>query len=187
MTAVNHQSGTDRIAEVVSTMGWSASSIVINLQGDEPLMPSALIAQLADDMAKHQDAGIATLCTPIHTAADLLDPHIVKVVMDELGYALYFSRAPIPWDRNAFETTTAELPANSQHYRHIGLYAYHAGFIQRYSGLKPCYIEMTESLEQLRALWHGVRIHVSITEKPPGHGVDTPKDLERVARLLEKL
>ena len=186
MTAENHPSGTDRIAEVVSLMCWPDSSIVINLQGDEPLMPPGLIVQLAEDMAKHQDAGIATLCTPIHTAADLLDPHIVKVVMDEQGYALYFSRAAIPWDRNAFEITTAELPRNSRHYRHIGLYAYHAGFIRRYSQLAPCYIEITESLEQLRALWHGVKIHVSITETPPGHGVDTEKDLERVAGLIEK-
>lgn len=185
MTSPVHPSGTDRIAEVLDKMGWADETVIVNLQGDEPLMLPELIRQVAGDLLEHPQAGIATLCTPIHTAADLLDPHVVKVVMDAAGYALYFSRAAIPWDREAFSITTEMLPDNSQHYRHIGLYAYHAGYIRAYNQLGSCYIEKTESLEQLRALWHGVRIHVSITQEPPGHGVDTPKDLEKVREILE--
>ncbi len=185
MTAEEHQSGTDRIAEVIEKMQWADDSIIVNLQGDEPLIDGKLIKQLAFDLAAHPSAEIATLSTPIHTAAELLDPHVVKVITDKEGFALYFSRAAIPWDRDAFAIDMQELPQNSSHYRHIGLYAYKAGFIRHYSQLQPCYIEQTESLEQLRALWNGFPIHVSMTENPPGHGIDTQQDLERVQRLLE--
>lgn len=185
MTSPDHASGADRITEVVECMGWADDTVIVNLQGDEPLMPPMLINQVASDLLHHKDADITTLCTPIHTAAELLDPHVVKVVMDRNGYAMYFSRAAIPWDRDAFSITTETLPENSEHYRHIGLYAYISGFIRSYNKLESCYIEKTESLEQLRAMWHGTRIHVSITEEPPGHGVDTQSDLELVSAILE--
>ena len=184
MTDPDHMSGSDRIAEVLEKYQWPNDTIIVNLQGDEPLMRPELITQVGEDMAAHQTAVMTTLCTPIHTAAELLDPHVVKVVTNRDGYAMYFSRAAIPWDRDAFAIDTEELPENSQHYRHIGLYAYKASFIREYSQLAPCYEEQTESLEQLRVLWHGYQIHVSFTEIPPGHGVDTPQDLERVTGLL---
>lgn len=186
MTSTEHPSGTDRLAEVARILEWDAERIVVNLQGDEPLVAPGLIRRLAADLAAHPDAAIATLATPIRTTAELFDPHAVKVVLDASGYALYFSRAPIPWDRQAFATTTESLPSDSEHFRHIGLYAYRAGFLERYSGLAPCYLERTESLEQLRALWHGARIHVGVIDEPPGHGVDTEEDLARVAALLSR-
>jgi len=184
ITKATHQSGTDRIAEVIQRLDWSDDTIVVNLQGDEPLIQPTLISQVAEDLALHSRAAIATLCSPIHTAAELLDPHVVKVVTDHQGYAMYFSRAAVPWDRDAFAIDMDALPENSKHYRHIGLYAYKAGFIQHYSELKPCYIEQVESLEQLRAMWNGYAIHVSISEELPAHGVDTAEDLERVRQLL---
>jgi len=184
MTDLNHTSGTDRIAEVLKKMKWSDETIIVNVQGDEPLIPPTLIKQVAEDLANHSQASIATLCTPIHTSAELLDPHVVKVIADKKGNALYFSRAPIPWDRDAFEISTETLPLGSEHYRHIGLYAYRAAFIREYNNMQACYVEKTESLEQLRALWNGYSIHVSVTETPPGHGVDTQEDLARVNKLL---
>ncbi|NOY66282.1 MAG: 3-deoxy-manno-octulosonate cytidylyltransferase [Gammaproteobacteria bacterium] len=184
MTDVNHQSGTDRIAEVLSKMQWSDDTIIVNVQGDEPLLPPSLIRQVANDLAKHSDASIATLCTPVQTSAELLDPHVVKVIMDHKGNAMYFSRAPIPWDRDAFERNSETLPDDSEHYRHIGLYAYRASFIRDYNSIQSCYLEKAESLEQLRALWSGHVIRVSVTSSPPGHGVDTQEDLDRVHSLL---
>lgn len=185
MTSPAHPTGTDRLAEAARLREWPADAIVVNLQGDEPLIDPSLIGLLAQDLAQHPAAEIATLCTPIHTTAELFDPHVVKVVTDGEGYALYFSRAAIPWDRDAFAVTTEELPSGSQHFRHVGLYAYRAGFLERYAQLQPCYAERTEALEQLRALWNGVRIHVLTTDAPPGHGVDTEADLERVEALLQ--
>ncbi|OOZ42066.1 3-deoxy-manno-octulosonate cytidylyltransferase [Solemya pervernicosa gill symbiont] len=184
MTSPDHHSGTDRLAEVAEQMGWGDNQIVVNLQGDEPLMPSEPLQQVAHNLGQAGDASIATLATPIHTTAELFDPHVVKVVLDAKGYALYFSRAPIPWDRDAFGVTTEELPENRIHYRHIGLYAYRVGFLNRYAASNPCELEQTESLEQLRALWSGERIHVGIVDEPPGHGVDTEADLQRVNQLL---
>lgn len=184
MTSAEHRSGSDRLAEVARLLDWDSDAIVVNLQGDEPLIDPGLIRQLASDLASHGEARMATLATPIHTTAELFDPHVVKVVLDARGYALYFSRATIPWDRDAFAVTTEELPAGATHYRHVGLYAYRAGLLQHYSELAPCELEQVEALEQLRALYHGVQIHVSITEHPPGHGVDTEQDLARVEALL---
>lgn len=184
MTEPQHPSGTDRLAEVATALGWNQGDIVVNLQGDEPLMPPRLLRQVAAALDVHPDAAIATLCTPIHTTAELFDPHVVKVVCDRDGYALYFSRAPIPWDRDAFGVTTEELPESRLHYRHVGLYAYRVGFLQRFAAGAPCSLERTESLEQLRALWSGERIHVGVVEAPPGHGVDTEEDLARVAAQL---
>lgn len=185
MTSGDHPSGTDRLAEVARRFHWPADTIVVNLQGDEPLVDPQLLRALAADLAAHPDAAIATLCTPIRSSEELFDSHVVKVVRDQDGYALYFSRAPIPWERDAFAHDRAVLPAGSQHFRHVGLYAYRAGFLEHYSQLTPTYLERAESLEQLRALAHGARIHVRVTEHPPGHGVDTEADLQRVAKLLE--
>ncbi len=184
MTATHHPSGTDRLAEVARLLGYADDQIIVNLQGDEPLMPPALIRQVAENLQAHSQASIATLCERIKSAGELFDPHLVKVVMDKQGYALYFSRAAIPWDRDAFTATTGELPARSEHYRHIGLYAYRAAFLQDYVQWPLCVLEQTESLEQLRALWRGCKIHVAETLEPPGIGVDTEEDLLRVRRVL---
>jgi len=184
MTSSSHPSGTDRIAEVVGAMSYTDQQIIVNLQGDEPMMPASLICQVAENLASRADASVATLCERIETAADLFDPHIVKVVMDKNGYALYFSRASIPWDRDAFAVSTEELPEKTEHYRHVGIYAYRAGFIREYVQWPTCCLEQMEALEQLRAMWYGHRIHVAVTLEAPGHGVDTRKDLERVEGLL---
>lgn len=186
MTAVNHRSGTERLAEVVSTLGLADDEIVVNLQGDEPMMAPRLLKQVADNIAAHAAVPMATLCTRIHTAAELFDPHAVKVVMDAEGMALYFSRAVIPWDRDAFAVTTAELPENAEHYRHLGIYAYRAGFIREYVTWPACHLEGMESLEQLRVLWHGRRIHVAVALDTPGPGVDTAADLEKVRALMAR-
>lgn len=184
MTAPEHGSGSERLAEAVASLGYSDDEIVVNLQGDEPLMPPALLRQVADNLAAHAHAAMATLCTRIHTAAELFDPHVVKVVMDREGMALYFSRAVVPWDRDAFAITTAELSAQALHYRHLGLYAYRVGFLKRYVTLEPCPLERMEALEQLRVLWHGAGIHVAEAAVALAPGVDTPDDLERVRRLI---
>lgn len=186
MTDAGHRSGTERLAEVVSTLKLGDDEIVVNLQGDEPLMPPRLLKQVADNLAEHAGVPMATLCTRIHTAAELFDPHVVKVLTDNQGYALYFSRAVIPWDRDAFAVTTEELPENAEHYRHLGIYAYRAGFIREYVNWPACRLEAMESLEQLRVLWHGRRIHVDIALDTPGPGVDTPADLQRIRELMER-
>lgn len=182
MTAGTHRSGSDRLAEVAETLGWSDDDIVVNLQGDEPLTPGRILRQVADDLAAHPDAGIATLCTPIHSATQLFDPHVVKVVRDADNYALYFSRAAIPWERDALEVEA--LPEVKACFRHIGLYAYRVGFLRRFTTMEPCALERLEQLEQLRALYHGARIYVGEALETPGHGVDTPEDAKTVAALL---
>lgn len=184
MTSAKHRSGTDRIAEVAERLGYASDQIVVNLQGDEPLMPAALIDQVARNLETRAAADVTTLCERIDRATELFDPHTVKIVIDGDGYALYFSRAAIPWDRDAFAVTTAELPERSGHWRHIGLYAYRTAYLQRYVALPPCPIEQMESLEQLRVLWNGGRIHVAPASETPGRGVDTEEDLRRVERLL---
>ena len=187
MTSVAHNSGTDRLAEVAHTMNWPSDTLVVNLQGDEPLMPPALLRQVARDLAEHSDAACATLCTQITVAHELFDPNVVKVVMNAKGYALYFSRAPIPWHRDDFARDGRNLPPQSRHFRHLGLYAYRAGFLQTYTTLAACQLEQAEALEQLRMLWHGVRIHVAEASEIPGPGVDTEQDLARVSMLLKGL
>lgn len=184
MTRVDHHSGTDRLAEVVEQYGWADDSIIVNVQGDEPLIPPANIACVATNLQTHSDAGIATLCTPISGAEEFFDPHAVKVVMDSQGYALYFSRAPIPWDRDEFATGSERLPDGVPHLRHLGLYAYRARYLRDYMVMTPAPIETSEMLEQLRALWHGTRIHVALAPEQAGPGVDTADDLERVSALL---
>jgi len=184
MTRADHRSGTDRIAEVADIRGWSEDTIVVNLQGDEPAIPPALIAQVAEDMDAHAEAGVTTLSTPIARSAELFDPHAVKVVTDIAGYALYFSRAPIPWHRDELATDSPGLPDDTPFARHIGLYAYRAGFLRRFVQWAPSPLEQAEALEQLRVLWHGGRIHVSRAAEFPGQGVDTPEDLEQATRLM---
>lgn len=184
LTGSHHQSGTERLGEVVRCLDWPDDAIVVNLQGDEPLMPARLVRQVAEDLARHEKAQLATLATPIRDIGELADPAVVKVVTDQSGYALTFSRAPIPWDRDEFADGIKSLPSGHQYLRHLGLYAYRAGFLRAYNDLEPTWIEQVEKLEQLRALWHGCPIAVSVTEEPVGHGVDTPEDLDRIKKLI---
>ncbi|QBF27828.1 3-deoxy-manno-octulosonate cytidylyltransferase [Pseudomonas tructae] len=185
MTREDHDSGTDRLAEVAAKLGLAADAIVVNVQGDEPLIPPVIIDQVAANLAAHPEAGIATLAEPISDVEALFNPNAVKVVSDCNGLALTFSRAPLPWARDAFAQSREQMPQGVPYRRHIGMYAYRAGFLQDFVAWGPCWLEKTESLEQLRALWHGVRIHVADAIDPPPVGVDTPEDLERVRRLLE--
>lgn len=187
-TRPDHASGTDRIAEVVSVLAWPEDSIVVNLQGDEPLMPPALLRQVAEALDGHVAAQVATLCAPIHSSAEVFDPHCVKVVRDARGFALYFSRAPIPWHRDAFAESTESLPAgDGVHFRHIGLYAYRAGYLAEFTRAAPCALERSESLEQLRVMWYGGKIYVDVAIESPAHGVDTEADLQRAEAQLSVL
>jgi 3-deoxy-manno-octulosonate cytidylyltransferase (CMP-KDO synthetase) len=183
MTSPAHQSGTERLVEVAETLGWSDDTLVVNVQGDEPLIEPALIREAARQLVLHDDAVMATLAHPIHDHADFINPNVVKVVTDEAGYALYFSRAPIPWPRDAFATQQA-MPHELGALRHIGLYAYRAGFLRTYASLASSPLERCEMLEQLRVLWHGHRISLGITPTAPAPGVDTPEDLARVRALF---
>lgn len=184
MTDTSHQSGTDRVHEVVSVLGWDASSIVVNLQGDEPAMPPRLIRQVANNLAQHPEAEIATLCYVIDDWEDWQDPGLVKVIRDTNNMALYFSRAPIPCDRSATLQQEKRLPAAGA-WGHIGLYAYRASALQHYSVLPVSRLESSEALEQLRALANGMRIHVDEAETRPGTGVDTEADLATVVTELQ--
>lgn len=184
MTRDDHESGTDRLAEVAAIMGWPADAIVVNVQGDEPLIPPAVIDQVAINLAAHPEAAMATLAEPIDDMASLMNNNVVKVLSDKNGLALTFSRAPLPWARDAFVACPDELPAGVPFRRHIGIYAYRVGFLQRFVEWGPCWLEQTECLEQLRALWHGEQIHVADALETPPHGVDTPEDLERIRALF---
>ena len=185
MTASSHTSGTDRIAEVAASYRWPAETIVVNLQGDEPLMPPALLGEVAGVLSDHPAAEVSTLAVPMDAPEQLFDPNTVKVVTDRAGYALYFSRAPIPWHRDRFDITAQpESDWLTDMHRHLGIYAYRAGFLSDYARLEAAPIEAMESLEQLRVLWHGGRIAVGVASTTPPAGVDTPSDLERVAAVL---
>jgi 3-deoxy-manno-octulosonate cytidylyltransferase (CMP-KDO synthetase) len=184
MTRKNHATGTDRLAEVVMKRDYGERSIVVNVQGDEPLIAPALIRAVANNLAAQKNASIATACHPIRDAADLSNPNVVKVVLDDAGLALYFSRAPIPYARDAYASGIKAIPQGLPVYRHLGIYAYRAAFLRDFKRLKPAAIERFEALEQLRALAHGYRISVAITRSAPHAGVDTPQDLERVQRQL---
>ncbi|OEC34968.1 3-deoxy-manno-octulosonate cytidylyltransferase (CMP-KDO synthetase) [Pseudomonas cuatrocienegasensis] len=184
LTRAEHNSGTDRLAEVAAALGLAPDAIVVNVQGDEPLIPPAIIDQVAANLASNPQAGIATLAEPIDDVAALFNPNVVKVVADKSGLALTFSRAPLAWARDAFAVSRDVLPAGVPYRRHIGIYAYRAGFLADFVAWGPCWLEDTECLEQLRALWHGVRIHVADALQAPPAGVDTVEDLERVRRLL---
>ncbi|MEW6314578.1 MAG: 3-deoxy-manno-octulosonate cytidylyltransferase [Pseudomonadota bacterium] len=185
MTRADHASGTDRLAEVVVQRDWPDDTVVVNVQGDEPLIAPQLIRDVAHQLYHHPDAAIATACHPIHDARQLFNPNVVKVVTDLNGYALYFSRAPIPYARDAFATDRTALPEGLPVLRHVGIYAYRAGFLRDYAGLAPATIEPFEALEQLRALWHGYKISVAITDHAPAAGVDTAEDLEQVRKLFQ--
>lgn len=186
LTATEHTSGTDRLAEAVQRQGYAADDVIVNVQGDEPLIDPALIRQVADNLSEHVEADIATLATTIETVADLFNPDVVKVVTDAAGFALMFSRAPIPWQRDQFadgppREGSIDLRA---HRRHIGLYAYRGQFLQTYHQLTSCFLEDFEKLEQLRALWHGHRLHVADACAPHLAGVDSEADYQRVQQVL---
>jgi len=184
LTSPDHQSGTERLVEVAETLDWPDDALVVNVQGDEPLIDPALIRKAARQLVLHDDAVMATLAHPIHDHADFVNPNVVKVVPDEAGYALYFSRAPIPWPRDAF-SARQPMPHEFGALRHIGLYAYRAGFLRIYASLGRSPLERHEMLEQLRVLWHGYRISLGVTPIAPAPGVDTPEDLERVRALFQ--
>jgi len=186
MTRADHPSGTDRIAEVAAQLGWLDDEIVVNVQGDEPLIDAALVEAVANALHEDTGAAIATASHAIADVADFFNPNVVKVVCDAAGRAQYFSRAPIPWDRDAFAASRTELPANLGAQRHIGLYAYRVGFLRRYGQLTPAPQERSEALEQLRALWHGYPIRVVTSDRPPAPGVDTHEDLLRVRKAFDQ-
>lgn len=184
MTSPACASGTDRLAEVASRLGWSDDTVVVNVQGDEPLIDPDLIRATAQALFEHPAASMATVCHPIRDVNEVFNPNVVKVVRDKDGYALYFSRAPIPWARDAWTGDQASgIPDGLPVMRHIGLYAYRVGFLKAYPGLERPALEAFESLEQLRALWHGHRIAVTVSDRPSPPGVDTVEDLETVRRL----
>ncbi len=184
MTSSNHTSGTTRLSEVAYLRNFNDDDIIVNVQGDEPYLPASLINQVADDLNDHQNVDITTLCSQITKKKQIFDPNIVKVVIDINGYAIYFSRAPIPWMQEGFHQNLSLTLALPQH-KHIGLYAYRAKFLKHYSKLKPCTLEKYESLEQLRAMFYGKKIHLSIAQAYAGHGVDTKHDLIEMRKLLE--
>jgi 3-deoxy-manno-octulosonate cytidylyltransferase (CMP-KDO synthetase) len=185
MTRADHASGTDRVAEVADQLRWNDEDIVVNVQGDEPLLDPALIAAVARALRDDAEAAMATASHPLTTVEDFFNPNVVKVVCNARGRALYFSRAPIPWDRDRFAVKPDRLPADLPAQRHIGLYAYRVSFLRRFGQLAASPLERCESLEQLRALWHGYPIQVVGIDHPPAPGVDTAEDLERVRRLFD--
>jgi len=185
MTAAEHPSGTDRLQEVAAALGWEDDRIVVNVQGDEPLIPPAVIDQVAANLAANPRAGIATLCEPITGLPELVDANAVKVVFAADGMALYFSRATIPWPRDQFRDGQHSMPSGDW-YRHIGIYAYRTAFLHEYVRWQPAPLEQLEQLEQLRALYHGVAIHVApACENVPG-GVDTAADLDAVRARIAR-
>ncbi|MDH2897738.1 3-deoxy-manno-octulosonate cytidylyltransferase (plasmid) [Rahnella variigena] len=181
LTRPDHESGTERLAEVIDLCQFADDEIIVNVQGDEPLIPPVIIRQVADNLAK-SEAGMATLAVPIETAEEAFNPNAVKVVRDARGYALYFSRATIPWERERFAVSKETV--GDTFLRHIGIYAYRAGFIRQYVKWEPSQLEHIELLEQLRVLWYGEKIHVDVAKAIPSVGVDTAEDLERVRAIL---
>ena len=184
MTSASHASGTDRLAEVAARRGWSAGDVVVNVQGDEPLLPPSLVRQVAALLNADPGADLATLCTPVGSIEEFLDPAVVKVVRRADARALYFSRAPIPWHRDGVPAGWSTQADFSGAWRHLGLYAYRVAALQRLAGAPPAPLEQAEKLEQLRALHLGMAISVGEALERPGPGVDTPEDLERVRRML---
>ncbi|WP_066265364.1 3-deoxy-manno-octulosonate cytidylyltransferase [Hydrogenophaga palleronii] len=186
LTRTDHASGSDRLAEACTLLGLADDAVVVNVQGDEPLIDPALINAVAAELQRRNDCVMSTAAHTIDSVADFLNPNVVKVVLDRAGTALYFSRAPIAWWRDgmaADSRTMASLPSPAP-LRHVGIYAYRAGFLRQFPALEAAPLEATESLEQLRVLWHGQRIAVHLSSQAPGPGVDTPQDLERVRELL---
>ena len=183
MTSPNHESGTERLAEVVEKMAIPDDHIIVNVQGDEPLIPPSIITQVAENLANSQ-APMSTLAVEISDEAEVFNPNAVKVLTDKDGYAMYFSRATIPWDRDSFAEGTKIIKQPLM--RHIGIYAYRAGFINTYINWEPTALEKIECLEQLRVLWYGEKIHVEVAKEAPAAGVDTPEDLEVVRSIVAK-
>lgn len=182
MTRPDHQSGTERLAEVIDHYQFPDDTVIVNVQGDEPMIPPVIIRQVADNLAQ-SSAGMATLAVPVDSAEEAFNPNAVKVVRDANGYALYFSRATIPWDRERFAASRENI---GDHFlRHIGIYGYRAGFIRRYVGWEASPLEQIELLEQLRVLWYGEKIHVDVAKAIPSVGVDTPEDLLRVREAMQ--
>ncbi len=184
MTRADHPSGSDRLAEACDRLALADSHIVVNVQGDEPLIEPALIDAVAGLLARQAQAAMSTAAHSLASAEDLRNPNVVKVVTDSQGLALYFSRAPIPWWRDGATPAGAQLPPAPTALRHVGIYGYRAGFLRAFPAMPPAPIEQCEALEQLRALWHGHRIAVHVTDHAPGPGVDTPEDLARVRALF---
>lgn len=191
MTSAYHRSGTERIAEVIQNLRFNRDDIVVNVQGDEPMLPGELIDQVAVQLREFHEAKISTLCARIKNDADLFNPNVVKVVRDNEGYALYFSRAPIPWDRSRFPQQMSQFAfhnlavcEHNHYYKHIGLYAYTAGFVLQYINYPLSTLEQLESLEQLRALQNGHRIYAGEAQQDCGIGVDTEEDLHRVRQIF---
>ncbi|KAB8310853.1 MULTISPECIES: 3-deoxy-manno-octulosonate cytidylyltransferase [Rahnella] len=181
LTSPDHQSGTERLAEVIQICQFADDEIIVNVQGDEPLIPPVIVRQVAENLA-NSVAGMATLAVPIESAEEAFNPNAVKVVRDANGYAMYFSRAAIPWERERFAVSKDTI--GDVFLRHIGIYAYRAGFIRQYVQWEPSKLEHIELLEQLRVLWYGEKIHVDVAKAIPSVGVDTPEDLERVRKIL---
>lgn len=184
MTRPDHHSGTERIAEVARQCAWPGNEIIVNLQGDEPLIPPAIIRDAAVALAGQKQAGIATLAAKIIDSEEIFNPNAVKVVINKGSYALYFSRAPIPWERDAFAQQERKPSGKFPYLRHIGLYAYTVDFLNRYCSWEPSPLESIEALEQLRILWHGEAVLVKMVETTPEAGVDTWEDLKRVEQVL---
>ena len=183
MTRADHVSGTDRIAEVVLAEQWPDEAIIVNVQGDEPLIEASSIVEVATTLNNHPESVMATACHSISNKAELLNPNVVKVVLDSQSNALYFSRAPIPYPRDAF-AANFEIPKGMPIYRHIGIYAYRAKFLKQYASIQPSALEQIESLEQLRVLHQGHKISVSISQNSPAVGVDTQEDLDYVRSVM---
>ncbi|URL02830.1 3-deoxy-manno-octulosonate cytidylyltransferase [Avibacterium sp. 20-126] len=187
MTSTNHNSGTERLAEVVEKLALADDEIVVNIQGDEPLIPPVIVQQVAANLANNA-VNMATLAVPLNDAEELFNPNVVKAVADKSGNVLYFSRAPIPWNRDQFaglsDEQKTQLVLQTPYLRHIGIYAYRAGFIKQYVQWQPSALESIESLEQLRVLWYGEKIHIDLAKEAPAVGVDTPEDLEKVRAIL---
>lgn len=190
MTSADHTSGTDRLEEVARVLGFGPEERVVNVQGDEPLIPPELIDQVAENLESHPDAAIATLCERLSDAASVFNPNVVKVVFDHRGMAHYFSRAPVPWARDAWQAmgdstpATRSLPRGVDYYRHIGIYGYRVKLLRSFVTWPPAPTELTESLEQLRALYNGALIHVEEACRIPPAGVDTVQDLERLRQTM---
>ena len=184
MTSSSHKSGTERLAEVAKINQWNKEDIIVNLQGDEPLIPAEYITLAANFLAQQVDAGIATLAAEMLETEEIFNPNAVKVVLDKQNYALYFSRAAIPWDREGFQQEKQQTAKTGSYLRHIGLYAYRVSFLQRYVQWEPSALEKIEMLEQLRILWQGEKILVAKVDKAPEAGVDTEEDLLRVERRM---
>jgi 3-deoxy-manno-octulosonate cytidylyltransferase (CMP-KDO synthetase) len=183
LTRNDHPSGSDRLAEACELLGLEQDDVVVNVQGDEPLIAPALIDAVAHLLEQRREASMSTAAHPIASVEEFLSPNVVKVVLQSDGLALYFSRAPIPWWRDGFATGITALPEPAP-LRHIGIYGYRAGFLRAFPRMPQAPVESCEALEQLRALWHGHRIAVHVTPDDPGAGVDTPEDLERVRSIF---